>query len=252
MSASSGVTDDQIDLSTQELETACATCHIRELCVPGGIPSKDMERLDQLVARRRKVRKGCALFSAGDHFQSLYAVRTGFFKTCIQLPSGEDQITGFQMPGELLGLDGVAQERHHVEARALVESELCVLPYSELERIARAFRPLQQQLHRLMSREIVRENSVLMLLGGMRAEQRVAAFLVNLSERFRRLGFSADEFMLRMTRGEIGSYLGLKLETVSRTFSKLQERGIIETQNKLIRITDQQRLRKITKGEDAL
>ncbi|MEM6985730.1 MAG: fumarate/nitrate reduction transcriptional regulator Fnr [Pseudomonadota bacterium] len=241
-----------IDLSTHALKAACATCNIRELCVPGGIASEDIERLDQLVARRKKVKKGAALFNAGDEFQSLFAVRTGFFKTCIQLPNGEDQITGFQMPGELLGLDGVANEQHNVEARALVDSELCVLPYNDLERIARDFRPLQHQLHRLMSREIVRENSVLMLLGSMRAEARVAAFLVNLSERFRRLGFSSDEFLLRMTRSEIGSYLGLKLETVSRTFSKLQERGIIAIDKKLIHILDQPELRKITKGEAEL
>lgn len=220
----------------ESLKAACATCSLRELCVPGGISSEDLEKLDSIVAMRRRVKKGTTLFRAGDEFKSLYAVRSGFFKTCISANDGRDQITGFQAPGEILGLDGVATEHHGVHALALEDSEVCILPYVDLERIARSFPPLQHQLHRVMSRELVREHGVMLLLGSMKAEERVAAFLLNLSERFKRLGYSADEFILRMTRQEIGSFLGLKLETVSRTFSRFQEKGYIEAHGKSVKL----------------
>jgi CRP/FNR family transcriptional regulator len=225
------------------LKAACATCNLRELCVPGGIPAAELVKLDALVAMRKRVKRGETLFNAGDEFRSLFAVRTGFFKTRITSNDGRDQITGFQVPGELLGFDGVATEQHGVDAIALEDSDVCILPYAELERIARDFQPLQHQLHRVMSREIVRENNVMLLLGTMKAEERVAAFLLNLSERYRHLGYAASEFVLRMTRQEIGSYLGLKLETVSRSFSKFQEQGIIEAQGKHIKLLDMDALR---------
>lgn len=227
------------------LKAACATCNLRELCVPGGIPAADLIKLDALVAMRRRVKRGDTLFNVGDEFRSLFAVRTGFFKTRITSNDGRDQITGFQVPGELLGFDGVATEQHGVDAIALEDSEVCILPYSELERIARNFQPLQHQLHRVMSREIVREHNVMLLLGTMKAEERVAAFLLNLSERYRHLGYAASEFVLRMTRQEIGSYLGLKLETVSRSFSRFQELGLIEAQGKNIKLLDLDALRQI-------
>ena len=227
------------------LKAACTTCNLRELCVPGGISAADLERLDPLVAARRRLKKGEALFRIGDRFTSLYAVRTGFFKTRITSVDGRDQVTGFQMPGELLGLDGVASEIHTVDAVALQDSEVCTLPYHELERIAREFSPLQHQLHRVMSREIVREHGVMMLLGSMRAEERVAAFLLNLSKRFETLGYSSREFVLRMTREEIGSFLGLKLETVSRAFSRFAEEGLIEVANRQIRLKDLPALRRM-------
>lgn len=228
-----------------DLKAACASCSLRELCVPGGISSKDLEELDAIVAMRRRVKKGSALFNAGDSFNALFAVRSGFFKTCISANDGRDQITGFQAPGELLGLDGVASEHHGVAAIALEDSEVCILPYAELERIARNFAPLQHQLHRVMSRELVREHGVMLLLGSMKAEERVAAFLLNISERYKRLGYSAEEFILRMTRQEIGSYLGLKLETVSRTFSKFHEQELIEAHGKSIKLLQIDTLRQM-------
>lgn len=222
----------------QDLKAACASCSLRELCVPGGISSQELQQLESIVAMRRRVGKGHNLFHAGESFRSLYAVRSGFFKTCVIANDGRDQITGFQAPGELLGLDGVASEVHNVDAVALEDSEVCILPYADLERIARDFPPLQHQLHRVMSRELVRDHGVMLLLGTMKAEERVAAFLINISERYKRLGYSADEFILRMTRQEIGSYLGLKLETVSRSFSKFQEQGLIEAHGKSIKLLD--------------
>ncbi len=229
----------------ESLADACATCSLRALCVPGGIPAADLVKLDALVSMRKRIKRGESLFHVGDDFRALYAVRTGFFKTRITSNDGRDQITGFQVPGELLGFEGVATERHGVDAIALEDSEVCILPYAELERIARDFQPLQHQLHRVMSREIMREHNVMLLLGTMKAEERVAAFLLNLSERYRHLGYSSTEFVLRMTRQEIGSYLGLKLETVSRTFSRFHEQGLIEAQGKQVKLLDLELLRQM-------
>ena len=229
----------------ESLKAACAKCSLRELCVPGGISTKDLEDLESIVAMRRRVKKGSNLFHAGEEFKCLFAVRTGFFKTCVSANDGRDQITGFQAPGELLGLDGVASERHSVDAIALEDSEVCILPYADLERIARDFQPLQHQLHRVMSRELVREHGVMLLLGSMKAEERVAAFLLNISERYKRLGYAADEFILRMTRQEIGSYLGMKLETVSRTMSKFQEQGLISANGKSVKLLEMDALKQI-------
>ncbi|MCL4134636.1 UNVERIFIED_CONTAM: hypothetical protein GTU68_042018 [Idotea baltica] len=197
---------------------------------------------------RKRVKRGAALFQNGEKFRSLYAVRSGFFKTELTSSDGRAQITGFQVPGELLGLDGLASELHSVDAIALEDSEVCVLPFGDLERIARDFQPLQHQLHRVMSREIVRDNGVMMLLGSMKAEERVAAFLLNLSERYRTLGYSDTEFVLRMTRAEMGSYLGLKLETASRAVSKLQDMGIISVNGKSVTITDKPGITRFING----
>lgn len=232
------------------LNANCLTCNLRELCVPGGISRAELEQLDSIVATRRRIEKGATLFNSGDSFKAFFAVRTGFFKTCINTSDGRNQITGFQVPGELLGLDGFDAKHHNVDAVALEDSVVCVLPYLELERIANEFPPLQHQIHRVMSREIVRDQGVMLLLGSMKAEERVAAFLLNLSERFKRLGYSADEFILRMTRHEIGSYLGLKLETVSRAFSRLQEQGLVEAHGKSVKLLAPDSLRQIVHSGD--
>lgn len=227
------------------LNAACTSCNLRELCVPGGITTAELAQLDSIVATKRRVKKGDTVFYTGDEFNALFAVRAGFFKTCINSSDGRNQINGFQAPGELLGLDGFDTGRHNVDAIALEDSELCILPYLELERIASDFPPLQHQLHRVMSREIVREHGVMLLLGSMKAEERVAVFLLNLSERFKKLGYSSDEFILRMTRHEIGSYLGLKLETVSRAFSRFQEQGLIKVNGKSVKLLAPDALKQI-------
>ena len=149
------------------------------------------------------------------------------------------------MTGEVLGLDGISTERHSCNAIALEDSEVCVIPFSRLEELSRQVESLQHQFHKIMSREIVRDHGVMMLLGSMRAEERLAAFLLNMSQRFTARGFSPSEFHLRMTRDEIGSYLGLKLETVSRAFSRFQEEGLVAVQQKHIRILDTPGLKRL-------
>ena len=226
-------------------KAACSSCNVRELCLPVGLSSEQVNQLDDLVATRRGVARGETLFRTGDPFHSLFAVRTGFFKTCISAEDGRDQVTGFQMAGELLGLDGISTERHACDAVALEDSSVCVIPFHDLEDLSLRISELQRVVHKIMSREIVRDHGVMLLLGSMRAEERVAAFLLNLTQRLHARGFSRSELVLRMTREEIGSYLGLKLETVSRTFSRLQDDGVLEVKQRHIRIVDQNALRQI-------
>ena len=218
------------------IKTACSNCNLRELCLPLGLNDGELARLDDLVANRRRIKRGDPLYQAGQAFEAIYAIRSGFFKTDVLTEDGRDQVTGFQMTGELLGLDGIGTEAHTCNAVALEDSEVCAIPFTQLEGLSREIHTLQHHFHKVMSREIVRDHGVMMLLGTMRAEERLAAFLLNLSQRFTARGYSHAEFNLRMTREEIGSYLGLKLETISRTFSKFQEEGFIAVQQKHIRI----------------
>ena len=234
-----------VPIRAEAFKVACSNCNLRELCLPVGLSDPDLERLDELVAKRRSVTRGDALFRTGDAFQSLYAVRTGFFKTCVSSEDGRDQVTGFQMAGELLGLDGISHDRHNCDAIALEDSQVCVIPFGQLEELSRDFTPLQHSLHRVVGREIDHDHRQLLLLGSMRAEERLAAFLLNLTQRLQARGFSASSLILRMTREEIGSYLGLKLETVSRTFSKFQDDGLLEVKQRHIRILDEAGLRQL-------
>jgi CRP/FNR family transcriptional regulator len=220
------------------VRTRCSSCNLRELCLPCGLTGQDVSRVEELVYTRRRIERGECLYRAGDKFHSLYAVRSGFFKTLQTLEDGREQVTGFHMAGEIMGMDGIGPEEHGSSAVALENSEVCVIPYSRLENLGQDMHFLHRQFHKVMSREIVREHGVMLLLGTMRAEERLAAFLLNLSQRFTARGYSASEFNLRMTREEIGSYLGLKLETVSRAFSKFQEDGLISVHQKNIRILD--------------
>ena len=213
--------------------------------MPMGLSDQDLTRLDDLVALRRKVKRGDTLFTIGEKFTSLYAIRTGFFKTCLATEDGRDQVTGFQMAGEIIGLDGIVNDQHTCDAVALEDAEVCVMPFDRIEEISREVTALQHHVHKIMSREIVREHGVMLLLGSMRAEERLAAFLLNLVQRLHARGFSQSELVLRMTREEIGSYLGLKLETVSRTFSKFVEDGIVEVKQRHVRILDTDSLQRL-------
>jgi len=221
-----------------DLKVACASCNLREICLPAGLTNEELVQIDEMVQLRKKVKKGESLYLTGGKFDAIYAIRTGFFKTRVTYEDGRDHVTGFSMAGEIMGMDGIGAELHNCDAIALEDSEVCCIPYDRLEDLSREVASLQRHFHKVMSREIIRESSVMMLLGVMRAEERLAAFLLNLSQRFLARGFSQYEFHLRMTREEIGSYLGLKLETVSRAFSKFQADGLIAVEQKHIRIVD--------------
>ena len=234
-----------IVMDIHSIKVACSSCNLRELCMPAGLSADDMSRLDSVISARKRIKRGAALFNNGEHFTSLYAVRSGFFKTCVTSVDGRDQVTGFQMTGEILGMDGIVNDRHSCDAIALEDAEVCVLPFDRIETLSREFSALQHHVHKIMSREIVRDHGVMLLLGSMRAEERLAAFLLNLVQRLHSRGFSQSELVLRMTREEIGSYLGMKLETVSRTFSKFVEEGIIEVKQRYVQIKDTGALERI-------
>jgi CRP/FNR family transcriptional regulator len=219
-------------------EVTCSSCNLRELCLPGALCAEELARAENLVYARRRLKRGESLFKAGTEFGAIYAVRAGFFKTSVVDGEGREQVTGFFMGGELMGLEGLGTGAYHGTAVALEDSEACVLPYALIEEMSREIPALQRHLHAILAREIVRDHGVMMLLGSMRAEERLATFLLNLSRRFLRRGYSASDFHLRMTREELGSYLGLKLETVSRLFSRFQEEGLIDVQQKHVRIVD--------------
>ena len=231
--------------------TMCSSCNLRELCAPCcGLTRSEMDTAGRLVFDRSRLRRGESLYRRGDRFTSLYAVRNGFFKSTALIENGREQVTGFAMTGEVLGMDGIAPERHTCTATALEDSEVCAILFSRLQEVAQAIPSLQHQFHRMMSHEIVREQGVMLLLGRMNAEERLAMFLLNLSRRFVAQGQSPSEFNLRMTREEIGSYLSVTLETVSRTLSKFQQEGLIRVQQRLILILDSAGLeRVIGRGE---
>ncbi len=223
-------------IEAAELKTACSTCSLHELCLPAGLSADEMKAFDQMIDRRRQLKRGDYLYRSGTALHALYAIRSGFAKSCVLHEDGREQVAGFHMMGDLMGMDAIGTDTHLCDAVALEDSEVCEIPLSELESLSREIPSLQQHFHRIMSREIARDYGVMLLLGSMRAEERLAVFLLNLSQRFSARGYSPTEFHLRMTREEIGSYLGLKLETVSRTLSHFQSQGMIAVQNKHLRI----------------
>jgi CRP/FNR family transcriptional regulator len=219
-----------------QLKTQCSTCHLRELCLPCGMASPDVQRLDEMKFTRRRVKAEQPLFSAGERFHHLYAVRSGTLKSSLTTADGREQVSGFHLAGELIGLDGAANGTHASSATALEDTEVCAIPYEHLTEMSVGNAGMQRVVSRLMGREIVREHSLMMLLGSMNAEERLAAFLLNLSQRMKARGYSPAEFHLRMSRADIGSYLGMKLETVSRTFSAFQRDGLLDVDKRHIRI----------------
>ncbi len=238
-------------LTIHTLRNSCSACSMHQLCLPMGLDESDMQRLDQIIGRRRKVPKDSLLYRMDDPFTNLYAIRLGHFKTYQVSAGGEQQITGFQMAGELLGMDAISTDRHHCDALALEDSEVCEIPFSRLEELFGTIPTLLHHFHRMMSREITREQNVMLLLGNMRAEQRFAAFLVNLASRYAARGYSSTTFQLRMSREEIGNYLGLTIESISRLLSRLKKQGLLRVANREIELLDPERLRAIAAGTQA-
>ena len=232
-------------LSIPALKSRCSSCSMRELCLPVGLSADDLVELDKAVEERVRLRKGETLYRAGDAFRALYAVRLGTFKSTVLAEDGREQVAGYHLQGDLLGLDGLGTERHGCSAVALEDSEVCPIPFSSLEQVARSVPPLQHNLHQFLARKISHDHGVMLLLGSMNAEERLASFLLSLSARYRARGYSSTEFVLRMTREEIGSYLGLKLETVSRLFSRFQDAGVLEVRGRDLKLLDLPGLRKL-------
>ncbi|MNJ99184.1 Transcriptional activator protein Anr [compost metagenome] len=237
-------------LNVGALRASCSTCSMHQLCLPMGLGENDMDRLDKIIGRRRKVARDDYLYRMGDSFTNLYAVRVGHFKTCQINAGGEQQITGFQMTGELLGMDAISTDRHHCNAVALEDSEVCEIPFPRLEELFGTMPTLLRHFHRMMSQEITREQSVMLLLGNMRAEQRFAAFLVNLASRYMARGYSSTSFQLRMSREDIGNYLGLTIESISRLLSKFKKQGLLKVNNREIELLDLTLLKAMAAGTE--
>jgi CRP/FNR family transcriptional regulator, anaerobic regulatory protein len=234
---------DGAQINVRALQTACSNCSLRELCLPAGLNQRDLDRLDSLVGHKRAaVKRSDRLYRTGEPLDSLFAVRSGFLKSSLLDEEGREQVIGFHMMGELLGMDAIGTGKHVCHAVALEDTEVCEIPFNDLEQLTRSIPDLQHHFHRIMSREIARDYGVMLLLGNMRAEERLAAFLLNLSQRFAARGYSATRFHLRMSRYDIGSYLGLKLETISRAFSRLQEQGMIVVDGRSIELKNLDKL----------
>ena len=227
----------------KQFKIACSNCNLRELCLPVDLSAGEMKRLEELSNNKRTFSTGGYLYRTGDRFKSLHAIRSGSFKTRVLHEDGRELVTGFLMAGEIIGLDAISTDSHTCEAVAMEDSEVCELPFGKLEELSRDIPSLQRHLHKIMSREIVRDQGIMLLLGSMRAEERLAAFLLNLSQRNATHGMSATQLKLLMSRLEIGSYLGLKLETISRAFSHLQEDGLVQVKARSVEILDLPRLR---------
>lgn len=235
----------KVAMPTARNTVACASCCLQGVCLPCDLQAAELDRFGAIAAAKRKVARGSSLYRAGEAFDSLYAVRSGAFKTVGVSHDGEEKVTGFYLPGELLGLDSISSGRHGYSAVALEDSEVCAIPFAALEKMAASVPMLQSKLFKVLSGDISRDQGLMLLLGSMTAEQRLAAFLLSLSRRYQRLGFSASRYTLRMTREEIGNYLGLTIETVSRLMSRFQKEELIRVQQREIEIRQPDRLREM-------
>ncbi|HLA32429.1 MAG TPA: fumarate/nitrate reduction transcriptional regulator Fnr [Pseudomonas sp.] len=216
----------------------CNDCSLSSLCLPLSLNLEDMDALDHIVKRGRPLKKGEFLFRQGDAFNSVFAVRAGALKTFSLSDGGDEQITGFHLPSELVGLSGMDNESYPVSAIALETTSVCEIPFERLDELALQLPQLRRQLMRIMSREIRDDQQMMLLLSKKTADERIATFLVNLSARFRARGFSAHQFRLAMSRNEIGNYLGLAVETVSRVFTRFQQNKLLEAEGKEVHILD--------------
>lgn len=235
-------------LQARFLKAACSNCSVMELCLPIGMTGQEIERLDRLIVQRFKVKKGVALYRAGDPLRSLYAVRIGSFKTSVLSVDGREQVTGFQIPGEMLGLDAISTDRHVCNALSLEDSEVCPIHFAHLEELAHELPALQHNLNKILSREIVRDHSMLMVLGNMNSDERLAAFLLSLSQRLNARGYSSTDFVLKMRREEIGSYLGLRLETICRGIAHLRDQALVDVSGRNVKILNLEGLTQLIAG----
>jgi CRP/FNR family transcriptional regulator, anaerobic regulatory protein len=232
-----------IDL--QSIKVACDECSLHQLCLPRSIEGTDLEKLDQIIERKRPLKRNEHLFQIGSSFSSIYVVRSGSLKTYSPTIDGQEQVTGFHLPGELLGLDAIGKGKHPCAAKALETTSVCEVPFEHLEGLTQELPTLQHQLLRLMSKEIFDDQELMLLLGKKTAEARLSAFLLSISLRFKQRGFSSFEFYLSMSRNDIANYLGLAVETVSRMFTRFQEDGIITAERKHIVINDREKMQEI-------
>ena len=233
-------------VTLNNIKVACENCSLSRLCLPMGLDNQDVSRLDEIVQRTKPHHRNDYLFREGDKLKGIYTVKTGSIKTYISREDGSEQVLGFHLPGEIIGLDAIESGAHGCTAKVLETTAVCLIPYDQLEELSQVIPSLQHQMYRLMSREISNESSMLVLLGKRNADERLATFLLSLSNRYKQRGFSATEFNLSMSRNEIGNYLGLAVETVSRLFTRFQDEGILYVERKHVEVLDIDALKAIS------
>ncbi len=243
-------------IKTQDINCAhdkrvsCGNCRLNTICLPISLHIEDIDRLNQIVQRSKPLQKGEYLYRAKDRFDSVFAIRSGAVKAVSISETGDEQVTGFYLPGEVVGLDGLANDTYTNSVVALETSSVCEIPFNRLEELSLQIPTLQRHFFQLMSREITQEQQVITLLSKSSAEARVASLLLGISARNNRRNLSANNFILPMSRTDIGNFLGLTIETVSRIFTRLQKNNVIAVDKKEIVITDMDALSLIAKGTD--
>ncbi|KAA6187688.1 fumarate/nitrate reduction transcriptional regulator Fnr [Thiohalocapsa marina] len=225
-------------ISFENIRVACRNCTLSQLCLPMGLVAEDVDRLDGIIKRSRPMHRGDHLFRGGERFRSLFVVKTGSVKTYAPSSEGGEQVLGFHLPGEIIGLDAIEKDCHACSAKVLETSAICEIPFHRLEELASSIPSLQHQMFRLLSKEIGHDAEMLLLLGKKNAEERLAAFLISMSKRLSKRGLSATDFYLSMSRHEIGNYLGLAVETVSRLFTRFQDEGLLNVDRKHVQVLD--------------
>lgn len=225
-----------------EHNIACQECALYRLCLPLGLHSNDLAKLDKIIKRSQSYSRGKSLFSTETPFSSIYVVRSGSFKTTVSARDGREQVTGFYFPGEFVGLDAIYEQAYKSTSKALESSSVCELPFEKLQEFSATIPQLQVQLMARLSKELSGDKNLMFMLGKKNAEEKLATFLLSISKRFQDRGFSARDFQLSMSRGDIANHLGLAVETVSRLFTRFHDEGLISIQNKAISIKDVERL----------
>jgi len=239
-------------INFDQLKVSCASCSLRELCIPQGMTDDELKLIDTVIERKKPVHKNDYLFRAGDTNRSIYAVLSGSVKTLVDNPNGEEQIVGFHLPGELLGMDGFSGDAHTCSAVALETSSVCEFPLESLDEVCHVVPSIQYAMRRIMGREVTKDHAMLLLLGRMSAEEKLASFLISLSKRMAQRHWKPSEFNLTMPRQDIANYLGLAVETVSRLFAHLQDENIIEVDRRRVNISDMDRLKAIVGDSEAI
>ena len=231
-------------LTIDDIKVSCSSCSLAELCLPHGMNEKELDELDKIVVRHQPYQPGEHLFRAGDEFRSVASVRTGCFKSYVIDHEGQEQVLGFHLPGEIIGLDAIHSCKHTANVVALDTSAVCGLTFDTVTNMARHMPELQNELFRVMSQRISELETI---AGDLSADERIAMFLLSLSDRFSRRGYSDKEFILAMSRRDIASYLRLATETVSRVLARFQKAGVVKVDRKQVQILDIDELRTIAR-----
>lgn len=215
---------------------SCSDCRLSSVCLPLGLTPAQMTQVDDLIQHRPLLQKQAYLYRAGDPFEYLHVIRSGCVKTVMGTASGEEKITGFYLAGDIVGIEGISEQRYHSSALALDTTSVCKIPFTQIESLATQVSDLQHHMFSIMSKEIVTDQHAMMIMNKKKADARIAAFLLSLSGRFQRQHISPFEWVLPMSRGELGNYLGLTIETVSRVLTKLQQDKVISIDKRALKI----------------